>query len=349
MNWRNQRLPLLSIAIPTYNRAKYLDRNLGLLRDQLKHNYLDVEVIVFDNHSNDDTPLVVEKYLKFGFGLKYFRNEVNMGPDYNIAQCYSKSVGKYVLALADDDLLVSNSIDKILSVLKYGEYGVVYLSGVGLNKISKNYSASNQGQVKLQEFLDPFAFLKKVNYFITFISANIVNRMYLEEGLFLRNMNTNLVQVPFILNAIISSSKNAVICDILLGVQEDNSGGYNLFEVFGRNFNSVIENLLVEKNFSSKEKVLRLINNQLLTRFFPYWILKLREGNHLYVMKKPISELNNAFRRYSYFWLFNYPISKSPLITAKLLYMILRGYNFIIRRLTYINLRRHIIEVTVKY
>lgn len=326
-----------------------MDRSLGLLKEQLGSNYPEVEIIICDNHSEDNTPIVIKKYSEVGFGFKYFRNEANMGPDYNIAQCYSKSAGKYVLALGDDDMLMPNSINKILSVLKYGDYGVVYLTGTGINEISNNHSPSNPRQVKIQEFLDPFVFLNRVNYYITFISANIINRGYLEEQILLKSMNTNMVQVPFILNAIISSPKNAIICDILLGVQEDNSGGYNVFEVFGRKFNLVMENLLIGRNFLFKEKIINLINNHLLTKFFPYWIIKLREGGHSYVISNPIHELNHVFRRYTYFWLFNYPIAKTPLKIAKFLYIILRGYNFIRRRLTYISSRKAIIEEVITF
>jgi glycosyltransferase involved in cell wall biosynthesis len=53
--------PLLTFAVPTYNRAKYLDQLLGVLLKQL-HGESRVEVIVLDNASTDNMPAVVEDY-----------------------------------------------------------------------------------------------------------------------------------------------------------------------------------------------------------------------------------------------------------------------------------------------
>ena len=54
---------LLSICIPTYNRADILDEGLSLLTSQIKK--YPVKILVLDNASTDNTKLVCERYLLF--------------------------------------------------------------------------------------------------------------------------------------------------------------------------------------------------------------------------------------------------------------------------------------------
>ena len=51
--------PLVSVVIPTYNHARYLDRALQSVLDQTYKNW---EIIVVDNHSTDNTAEIVNKF-----------------------------------------------------------------------------------------------------------------------------------------------------------------------------------------------------------------------------------------------------------------------------------------------
>jgi glycosyltransferase involved in cell wall biosynthesis len=69
-------LPLVSIAIPTYNRADcYLRQSL---ESALRQTYPKVEILVSDNCSGDDTEEFVTGIADRR--LKYFRHERNIGP-----------------------------------------------------------------------------------------------------------------------------------------------------------------------------------------------------------------------------------------------------------------------------
>ena len=79
-------LPLLSISIPTYNRAQCLGRLLAILHEQ-SANDPRVELIVSDNASKDGTREMAEDFLRRGMKLRYVRNDVNVGGDENIRRC----------------------------------------------------------------------------------------------------------------------------------------------------------------------------------------------------------------------------------------------------------------------
>ena len=86
---------LLSICFPTYNRAKCIGEQLRRL-SWVDHSVLDdVEIIVSDNCSPDETKDVILSY-KPKLEFHYNRNEKNLGPDENYLYCFSHATGKYI-------------------------------------------------------------------------------------------------------------------------------------------------------------------------------------------------------------------------------------------------------------
>lgn len=118
-------MPILTIAIPTFNRAPYLKEQLVRL---LALNDLDIEVLVSDNASTDGT-----KNLLLGLDsqspklVKVF-NETNEGFDKNIASCFRNANGKFIWFLSDDDLVTGSLVHEIVKALdKHPDLGVVGL------------------------------------------------------------------------------------------------------------------------------------------------------------------------------------------------------------------------------
>jgi glycosyltransferase involved in cell wall biosynthesis len=96
--------PLLTIAVPTFNRASCLRELLSLLADQLKDQPR-VELIISDNASPDETPAVVQEFIANGLRVRYLRNTKNIGPDANFLQCFEQASGKHIWLFGDDDLV----------------------------------------------------------------------------------------------------------------------------------------------------------------------------------------------------------------------------------------------------
>lgn len=70
--------PLLSICIPTYNRARYLKKNIDSIIRQPEFRDGTVEIVVSDNASEDDTQAVCAPYAERFENFRYFRNEKNV-------------------------------------------------------------------------------------------------------------------------------------------------------------------------------------------------------------------------------------------------------------------------------
>ena len=117
--------PLVSITIPTYNRAD------GYLRQAiecaLRQTYQDIEIIVSDNCSTDTTERVVK-----GFNdprIRYFRHKENIGANNNFNFCLKEARGNYFLLLHDDDLIDADFIETCLRSVDYRTDVGVVLTG----------------------------------------------------------------------------------------------------------------------------------------------------------------------------------------------------------------------------
>jgi glycosyltransferase involved in cell wall biosynthesis len=76
--------PLLSICIPTYNREKYLQECLESIVHQEGFNINDIEIVISDNASQDGTTKLVESFKQKYPNIQYFRNAENIGAIRNV-------------------------------------------------------------------------------------------------------------------------------------------------------------------------------------------------------------------------------------------------------------------------
>lgn len=106
---------LLSICIPTFNRCDYVKE---CITNALKIPGDDVEFIVCDNCSTDNTENVVKSFNDPR--LRYFRNSVNIGAA-NFIQAMLMSRGEWCFLLSDEDDIICSDWDKVKSVLRNSE------------------------------------------------------------------------------------------------------------------------------------------------------------------------------------------------------------------------------------
>ncbi|KQS93204.1 glycosyltransferase family 2 protein [Chryseobacterium sp. Leaf394] len=254
-------MKLLTIAIPTYNRASILSKSLEKLFAEISYNKDIIELLVSDNCSSDNTQEIIENFILRGHSITYNRNLVNLGMDGNFSYCFKNAKGKYIWVLGDDDHLLEGSLNKIISLLSTdSEYGLIHLNtfkeGVGI-----------------KEFDSAEDFLCKINVFKTFISGNIVNSRFLDLVDFEIYSGTLLSQVPVYLNSSILHDKNVILYDEILeaAIDGQNNGGYNLFEVFVENYLNILIRFRKKIGFFWYEK-----EKYLLLRYFLYgWMIKL--------------------------------------------------------------------------
>lgn len=132
----------LCICIPTYNRSKFLEVCLEHLLPQVKCNE-DVEVIVIDNASTDNTKGVMNAITSEYSNIHYYRNEMNIGYSGNQVRCIEYSNGQYTAILSDDDVYTDNLVDDIVDIINKREYSFIALNYYSfLEDIGKSHQAN---------------------------------------------------------------------------------------------------------------------------------------------------------------------------------------------------------------
>lgn len=220
---------ILSICFPTYNRGWCLEEQIKRLKDLPKELNDKIEIIISDNCSTDNTQCIVEDAIKEGFRCSYYRNSENLGMDGNFVSCFKKAKGKYVWLLGDDDIILIDSLHMILNYLESDDFGLLHL-------FQKKNESNNQEAAEI--ITDKDEFCKKMSYFSTFISANIVRTCYVPEIDFERYMGTWFTLMPLYIRAIDMQPQNAIAYFKVFEQDKDSSrnGGYNIFKVFITNY-----------------------------------------------------------------------------------------------------------------
>ena len=116
--------PLVSIIIPTYNRAHLIGETLDSILAQTYQNW---ECIIVDDGSSDNTDEVVGEYTKKDTRFKYYHRTNEHLPGGNGARNYGfkMSEGEYVNWLDSDDLFSENKIDEQVKLINEAKPDVV--------------------------------------------------------------------------------------------------------------------------------------------------------------------------------------------------------------------------------
>jgi len=105
----------LSICIPTYNRAKFLPELLESIVKQ-SHGY-DIEVVVSDNASTDNTQEVLKLYIENHNNIKLSVADSNVGPDRNYFRAVSMAKGEYCWLIGSDDVIDDGGLEFVMQSL----------------------------------------------------------------------------------------------------------------------------------------------------------------------------------------------------------------------------------------
>ncbi len=112
-----QNQPLVSIIVISYNHSRFIKENLDSIKAQT---YSNIELIVGDDASQDNSVEVFEEWLKDNHYTAAFKNyhQVNTGLATMLNECIEKANGKYLKLIAADDFLHPESIEKCVAKLE---------------------------------------------------------------------------------------------------------------------------------------------------------------------------------------------------------------------------------------
>jgi len=164
--------PLLSICIPTYNREKYLDKCINSIVNQKWFNWNDIEIIISDNASEDNTLKLVQTYKRKYKNIYYFRNKKNLWYDRNLDNALTNAHWKFCWFMWDDEYILKWSLYKIMMIILKNK-DVWYIC---VNADLEYNKSNNSKIIKLRDWNEMIS-----TYWLMcwLISKNIINKKYL--------------------------------------------------------------------------------------------------------------------------------------------------------------------------
>ena len=167
--------PKLSICIATYNRGKYIGETLDSILAQMKP---DVELVIVEGASPDETHKIIAGYLLRHPEIRYFREQTNSGVDRDYDKAVSYAKGKYCWLMTDDDLLSPGAVSRVLEtinetfdlVVVNSEIRDVECTGILQTRFLKFQSDQEYSEADVEKF-----FSEAANY-LSFIGGVVIKR-----------------------------------------------------------------------------------------------------------------------------------------------------------------------------
>ncbi len=190
-------IPRLSICIATYNRADVIGQSLESIISQATD---DIEIIVADGASSDDTATVVQRYQDRCPILRYYRLPIKGGVDRDYCHAVSFAKGAYCWLLTDDDIIKPGAIKIILELLQRNYSLIVVNAEVWDRSLSQLLETKHlhldSDIVYLPSSWEVF-FINTVAY-LSFIGAVVIDRALWNERIKEPYIGTEFIHIGVI-------------------------------------------------------------------------------------------------------------------------------------------------------
>ena len=236
--------PLLSLCVPTYNRAALLDQSLRAILAQVTPDMAgQVEVVVIDNHSPDDTPAAVAR-AQADFPrvtLRSVRRPQNIGCDANFCDAPNQARGAWVYLLSDDDVLLPGAVARLLGLI--ADHPDVDAFALNVRQFWEHPEEEGEGAYTIEgdRLLgtgdEALVFL---GTHIAFLSCIAFRREAVAGRDYTARYATNLAQAYMFLDALAPGRGLYAVRECFLAQRAGNNEGFDFFRVFVTNFNALI-------------------------------------------------------------------------------------------------------------
>jgi glycosyltransferase involved in cell wall biosynthesis len=262
---------LISITIPTYNRAPFLDAcleyHIPLAR---KHN---VKIFISDNASDDYTQEVVKRRCAEYSLISYIRNQDNVGADANFEQALKLADTEYVWLLGDTYTIPEKGLDYLVNLLTScsANYDLIVFNWK--NRVKDTMS---------QDYADPNKILSDIGWHMTCLSTLVYRVDMLRVCNFKSYLDTYFIQTGIIFDYISSHdhlihwNRNISVETLFIDGVKKNTWAKYRFEIWFERWPKFIFSLPPVFLLSSKIKAIKdhgvkskafSIKNLLMMRF----------------------------------------------------------------------------------
>lgn len=184
---------IISICIPTYNREKSLKNLIDNIINQEWFSE-EIQIMIYNDPSQDNTQLMVEEYQKKYPNIKYHRNKTRIGMIPSILESITMCDWEYVWLFSDDDLMHITAIKEMLKTIKEQNPWLI------LNKMLWAYDENsmdikrqnNHWSIKTVTWVEKlFDFLSDIDYSIDWYLAHC-SLFCFKKAIYIKNLNSLL-------------------------------------------------------------------------------------------------------------------------------------------------------------
>ena len=194
---------LISICIATYNRANFISETLDSIVKQLNYQ---IEIIIVDGASTDNTEEIVKKYLIHS-NFKYFKLNKKGGVDYDYNIAVGLASGRYCWLFTDDDIIKPNSISKIITEIENNKFSLIIINSEirnkDLTKILERYILPNTTYNNIYNRENFNIFFKNTISYLSFIGCVIIEKELWNSREKEKYFNTEFIHVGVIFQKVI--------------------------------------------------------------------------------------------------------------------------------------------------
>ena len=296
--------PLLSICIPTYNRSDYLSKSLDSLVCLPEFSSTEVEVVISDNASTDDTKQVVKNYSDKYKNIHYYRNDVNIR-DKNFPTVIKLAHGSFRKLCNDTLIYTKDYLSYLLDNVK------LYQTDRPL-MFFPNHNLGRK-QKERYECSDINEFLRICSFYITWIGAF----GFWEDELLLiddwfAGGETNLWQTKVLLEILSKKNKMIVFNKREIHVQnvQKKDISYGLYNVFYKNYLKLISAKVASGIVDLS--CYKFLRQDLLLNFFSIWVANYKINQKKYQISESDGSLDTliteSYKHEYYFILFLFKV-----------------------------------------
>ncbi|OUS18686.1 family 2 glycosyl transferase [Nonlabens dokdonensis] len=201
---------MISIIIPTYNRATYILETLHSIKNQT---YKDFECIIIDDGSTDNTNEVISDFLSTDSRFKYYHRPDSFSKGANGSRNYgfSLSTGSLIKFFDSDDLMLPEHLEKSIKYIEEGNYDFVVGDSINFDKsglLSKPYNFDRKtASISAMSF---------TNYKVAWITNDLlVKRQYAEQCQFAEGIRDQGSEHQFNIHILLLTTNGYLIDEIL--------------------------------------------------------------------------------------------------------------------------------------
>jgi abequosyltransferase len=312
-------LPLLTIAVPTYNRAGDLARLLATLRRELAGHEHRVRVIVADNASTDGTAAVVDQAVALWPDIHVVRQLENVGMDGNFSACAQAVDTDFFWVMGDDDLPVPGAIVALLDMLDRERPDLVFVSSRWLRDITTVADEPVAMPLRFQR-LSQDAFGRRMHVWATFLTGMIARRSaVLGNAETLHHFSgTHLTQLSWVMERLREGERFIHVQTPCVLATAGNTGGYSVVRVFGDHFPRLVREALAQT--SAQRRLARQMILRMMLHFLPGMLWDLRHARLGNFRPENVEQaLRPQLGAHPVTRLILLPISRLPLPAARLM------------------------------